>query len=272
MRECQIAGCARRVKARGFCDTHYHQDRRARGYKKPKRKISDPGVLDDFNAKILVRGDDECWPWEGGFNSKNYGVFSLEGVAKLAHRVAWEQANGPIPADMTVDHLCQNKKCMNTAHMEIVSRAENSRRAGRPLECRHGAPIIYKRDGVTVQDCQQCADDEAKAKRRQQERRDELAAENARRKAEVESWKSMSVEEWITETFRDPVDVVLEQVALPLWWSRLLAGWGVSDKTPLHAAAQLSGRIDLGVLVSICDAADYFRDELKIPELQKPTK
>ena len=34
-----------------------------------------------------------------------------------------------IPKDMTIDHLCLNKKCVKPSHLEVVTRAENSRRA-----------------------------------------------------------------------------------------------------------------------------------------------
>lgn len=52
----------------------------------------------------------------------------LEGSAKLAHRIAWEACESPIPQELTVDHLCFNKLCINPRHMEIVTRSENSRR------------------------------------------------------------------------------------------------------------------------------------------------
>jgi hypothetical protein len=42
--------------------------------------------------------------------------------------MAWEIANGPIPDGMTVDHLCRNRLCQNPGHLEIVTRAENTRR------------------------------------------------------------------------------------------------------------------------------------------------
>jgi hypothetical protein len=47
----------------------------------------------------------------------------------LAHRVAYEALVGPIPDGMTIDHLCRNKRCLNPAHMELVTRGENTRRA-----------------------------------------------------------------------------------------------------------------------------------------------
>ena len=51
------------------------------------------------------------------------------GNRKLAHRVAWEAAHGPIPGDMEIDHLCHNRGCANLAHLEMVSHRVNSQRA-----------------------------------------------------------------------------------------------------------------------------------------------
>jgi len=60
----------------------------------------------------------------------------------LAHRAAWEFENGPMPAGMTLDHICKNKRCVNPAHMRVLDNYENARRtAGRdwPLgECVNG--------------------------------------------------------------------------------------------------------------------------------------
>ena len=46
----------------------------------------------------------------------------------LAHRAAWIYTFGPIANGMTVDHLCKNRKCVNVAHMRILSNFENARR------------------------------------------------------------------------------------------------------------------------------------------------
>lgn len=70
----------------------------------------------------------DCLLWGGAMNSKGYGCFAVDGVSQLAHRLAWEDANGPIPEGMTVDHLCRTRNCVNTEHMELVTIAENNRR------------------------------------------------------------------------------------------------------------------------------------------------
>ena len=45
------------------------------------------------------------------------------------HRRAWVRARGPIPAGMTVDHLCGQRACQNVEHMELVSQEVNFRRS-----------------------------------------------------------------------------------------------------------------------------------------------
>ena len=58
-----------------------------------------------------------------------YGYACIDGRSCRAHKAAWVEAHGPIDDDLTIDHLCFNKLCLNTRHMEIVTRAENTRRS-----------------------------------------------------------------------------------------------------------------------------------------------
>src|SRR6202035_217120 len=45
-----------------------------------------------------------------------------------AHRLYWEQEHGEIPQGRHIDHLCRVPACVNPAHMEVVTPAENIRR------------------------------------------------------------------------------------------------------------------------------------------------
>lgn len=83
-----------------------------------------------FLLKIAIKASG-CWHWLGakwGLPGYLYGQIRLgDGSAKriTAHRFAYIHANGPIPDDLDVDHLCNNKLCVNPAHLEAVTHREN---------------------------------------------------------------------------------------------------------------------------------------------------
>lgn len=76
-------------------------------------------------------GHNGCIVWIGSTDAKGYGRLNPYGQSRTcyAHRIAWEVAVGPIPDGMHIDHLCQNKGCINPEHLEVVTPGENNRRA-----------------------------------------------------------------------------------------------------------------------------------------------
>jgi hypothetical protein len=54
-----------------------------------------------------------------------------------AHRAAYRLFVGPIPDGYEVDHLCQNRGCVNPDHLEAVPLKENRRRRDTPSGKRH---------------------------------------------------------------------------------------------------------------------------------------
>lgn len=59
------------------------------------------------------------------------------------HRRRWINEFGPVPDGMDLDHLCRNRWCVNTAHLELVTRKENLARGKRSSrrdesKCRNG--------------------------------------------------------------------------------------------------------------------------------------
>lgn len=113
-----------------------------------------------FDAK--VERTEGCHLWVGGLNSRGYGSFGVPGGGSvLAHRFAWEREHGPIPDGLTVDHLCCEKRCQNPAHMELVSREENSSRLGRRrTTCIRGHQLdgdnLYVYPGTGKRGCRAC--------------------------------------------------------------------------------------------------------------------
>lgn len=71
-----------------------------------------------------------CRLWQGAISPNGYGTCRVEGRQVSAHRAFYEHFVGLIPEGMTIDHLCKVKHCVETMHMEVVTRTENVRRMG----------------------------------------------------------------------------------------------------------------------------------------------
>ncbi len=91
-----------------------------------------------FWTKVAVNDETGCWEWTAAL-AKGYGRFGVGARAShtvvQAHRHAYEALRGPVDRKMECDHLCRNRRCVNPAHIEVVSHRVNSLRGD-------GAPAL----------------------------------------------------------------------------------------------------------------------------------
>lgn len=98
-------------------------------------------AIERFNANRTNEGG--CWIYNCAPSPKGYRRFRDDtGRTVFVHRFAYELLRGPIPAGLTIDHLCRNTACCNPEHLEPVEGPENTKRgtAGQWLSAKTHCP------------------------------------------------------------------------------------------------------------------------------------
>jgi hypothetical protein len=119
------------------------KDRKALG-----RRDLTPKTVARFHQKYQIQSG--CWPWMAGKFPTGYGMVNLGRYADgrqhttYAHRVAFVLAHGDIPSGPhVVMHTCDDRGCVNPAHLQLGSQADNLRDAAK--KGRHSSLIISNR-------------------------------------------------------------------------------------------------------------------------------
>lgn len=126
---CARSECTRSAHARGLCARHYQQFRRGSAFTPSPSRNNAPA-----DERFWVKVEENpagCWLWQASTRN-GYGCFAVEpGDNAYAHRWAYEQMVGEIPAGLQLDHLCETRNCVNPYHLDPVTPLVNTRRSSR---------------------------------------------------------------------------------------------------------------------------------------------
>lgn len=88
-------------------------------------------ILWRFWSKVAVKGDDDCWEWQGSRAGRKgwdegYGRFRINTVTVYAHIMSWQMSHGrERPKHLFVMHSCDNPPCVNPKHLELGTHRQN---------------------------------------------------------------------------------------------------------------------------------------------------
>lgn len=122
-KQCSIDGCNRKVKSRGWCQSHYNRWYRYGVADQPLKVPHASSPDEALKMRTVKQGN--CLIWTGAKDQKGYGKIGVDGKIRRVHHFTWEKKHGPIPDGMQIDHTCWNTSCHNVDHLRLATPSQN---------------------------------------------------------------------------------------------------------------------------------------------------
>jgi len=125
-------------------------------YKKQSKRIKVNNAIQKIFHRIEFNTNNDCWEWQGRVRN-GYGYCYFLGITYAAHGFIWMLVNKEEP-EHHIHHTCENKICVNPAHLEHLTATEHQRRhkiseksrRAQMEEINSGIKILFEDHGITT--------------------------------------------------------------------------------------------------------------------------
>ncbi len=81
-------------------------------------------IIERFWSKVEVDSETECWNWKAFRDKNGYGVISINGKIRKAHRISFHIHYRRLPL-LNICHSCDNPACCNPHHLWEGTQGDN---------------------------------------------------------------------------------------------------------------------------------------------------
>src|SRR5574343_483105 len=124
-RTCAVAGCGKKIEARGLCAAHYarlrrHGDALGGGTSK--------GAAREFLERAIAYTGDDCLIWPYWRSEHGYAKITINRQSLIVPRLVCVRVHGEPPTDTEAAHSCGNgaEGCITPNHLRWATMLENA--------------------------------------------------------------------------------------------------------------------------------------------------